>query len=351
MSFTKAAYFDGVNYVSYDANIHATQRFVVIDIIINGELKTIYWEHEKIVLEKSSSNDIIKLSAGTSTLEVSADFLKEVKSKYRLAPYLSSTSKAIFKTNIFLGIGGFVVLMVLIGIFIFSLMGDAIIYLFPKKTEIEFGEMLKKQVFAEQHLVIDSAKTKALNTFYSQVKTDVDYKIQISVVKSDVLNAFALPGGNIVIYSALLNKINKPEQLVALLGHETGHIQKRHSLRSLLKKASAQIVISLFAGDFSGILGQLSVLNDLSYSRENESESDEFAFEIMKTNALNPNGIIQLLEILKTEDQAENIPGVLLTHPKLEERISAAKQEIENNPYSVKINTQLNQSFEVIFIK
>lgn len=103
MSFRKATYFDGAIYVSYEAKIHATQRFVVIDIMINDELKTIYWEHEKIVLEKPTSNEIIKLSAGTSTLEVSADFLKEVKSKYRLAPYLSSTSKAIFKTNIFLG--------------------------------------------------------------------------------------------------------------------------------------------------------------------------------------------------------------------------------------------------------
>jgi Zn-dependent protease with chaperone function len=355
MAFFKATFFDAIANESFQVQVHATHRFVGIDISnqANQLIKTIYWEHEQIKLDQFHSQEKhIRLYSGASFIEVPSDFLLEVKSKFRFAPYLSSTNNLLVKQKWLIAGGIIIATMALIVMLIIPLLGNLIVNLFPIKTEIKIGEALKKQVFAQEHLVIDSTKTIAVNAFFKHVKIESDYPIKITVVQSDQLNAFALPGGNIVVYSALLQKIKKYEALVALLGHESGHITHRHSLKAMLKNASTYLIIAIIAGDYNGasaaLLAQLSELHNLSYSRENESDADHFSFEIMRKNKLNPEGMISLFQILKTQDQGENIPGILLTHPKLDDRINWAKKEIANNDYDIEINKNLERSFAAI---
>jgi predicted Zn-dependent protease len=210
--------------------------------------------------------------------------------------------------------------------------------------EQEMGQALKKNLVEES--TIDRAKTIKINKFYSQLKTGSDYQFNITVVNSDVTNAFALPGGEIVVYSSLLNKIQTPHELAALLGHESGHIEKRHTLRLILKSLSNYLIISAIFGDVSGIMAVIienaSMIETLSYNRSVEEESDNYGFDIMIKNNLDPNGMISLFEHLKTEDPSTGKqPEFLMTHPKLENRIEEVQKRIRNTKYTVSPNDSL----------
>ena len=74
-----------------------------------------------------------------------------------------------------------------------------LVNLIPPQTEVKIGEMLRQQIVQQEHLKIDTARTTAVNAFYTQIHFKSDDKVCIWVVKSDELNAFALPGGNIFV--------------------------------------------------------------------------------------------------------------------------------------------------------
>lgn len=350
-SFFQGQYFDALANTHVQVKVHATQRFVGIDFFdMEGVVtNTIYWPHEKISLEKIlDSASLVKVVCGDCYVEVPLDFLKAVKNAYRFAPYLSSPNKVLVQYKWPL-LGSVCVLVAALAWFLLVQLAGVLIYAVPQKTEVELGELLTKQVFQQQQLKVDSLATKLTNDFYAKVNVATTYKIKVFVVEGNTMNAFALPGGNMVVYKGLLTKINSPEALVALLGHETGHVQQRHALKAILKSSSFYLLLSIILGDMNGaLLSQIADLHDLSYSRDNETASDRFAFAVLKQNRMNPKGMIELLQLLKTQDHADAIPGVLLTHPKLEDRIENIKNEMAKDGYQVEINPALTRSFAVI---
>lgn len=350
-SFFQGKYFDAQTNTHVRVKVHATQRFVGIDFfdLEGGLSNTIYWPHEKISLEKIlDSPSLVKLVCGDYDIELPVDFLKAVKAAYRFAPYLSNSNKVLLQYKWPL-LGSVCVLVAALVWLLLVQLADVLIYAVPQKSEVKLGELLTKQVFLQQQLKVDSLATKLTNEFYAQVNVATTYKIKVLVVEGNTMNAFALPGGNMVVYKGLLTKINSPEALVALLGHETGHIQQRHALKAILKSSSFYLFLSIILGDMNGaLLSQIADLHDLSYSRDNETASDQFAFTMLKNNSMNPKGMIELLQLLKTQDHADAIPGVLLTHPKLEDRIENMKNEMAKDVYQVKINTALTRSFAAI---
>ncbi|HQQ95398.1 MAG TPA: M48 family metallopeptidase [Bacteroidia bacterium] len=199
----------------------------------------------------------------------------------------------------------------------------------PLSAEISLGDRLS-DLYAGETRTIDSVNF-FLGRFVSQLQLDSVYPISVKLIVSNEINAFALPGGRVYIYSALLEKIRSPEELVALLGHEVSHISKRHSLKSLSRSMASGIVLSLLFGDASGLVSRADEFRQLSYSRELETEADIHGLNIMIRNKVNPAGMLDLLHILKEE--TDNNPGFmhyLSTHPDALARI----QTIENEPGS-----------------
>ncbi|WP_174873422.1 M48 family metallopeptidase [Vogesella oryzae] len=102
-------------------------------------------------------------------------------------------------------------------------------------------------------------------------------------------NAFALPGGTIVVTDQLLRIINRPDELAAILAHEAGHVEGRHSLRSAVENLGVLAALTLITGDASSLTLALPVaLANASYSREHEREADSFAFAALRRQGLSP---------------------------------------------------------------
>lgn len=250
-------------------------------------------------------------------------------------PLLPGIKKA--QRKIWIKPGGKVVILtcVVIAVIIFlnfifsSLVADVGLKLITPEYEAKLGdEMFQSAIPATS---IDGKRTAMMQSFANKLQLSSNYKIQVSVLKSDDINAFAVPGGHIVIYSGLIDRMQYYEELVALLGHEASHINERHTTRAILKELSSKLFLIFFM-DVSQV-GAILLLNadklrGLSYSRRLEKQADEEGLKIMLENKVNVKGMVKLFETLKQADTLYT-PDILNTHPLTEKRIRYTRKNIQ----------------------
>ena len=207
----------------------------------------------------------------------------------------------------------------------------------PVESEISLGKSLHESFL--NHESIDKELTELTQQFADSIDFKSAYPIKITVINDTILNAFALPGGYIVVYSKMLQSLESYDQLAALLSHEVSHITQRHSLNSVAKNLSGIILIKLIVGSTSGfsafLIENLNRFKQLSYSRELEHDADANGLIIMKENNIDQNGMVGLLTILQKTSKESNIPTFMSTHPLSSERkkyatVEAAKQKVKS---------------------
>ena len=217
--------------------------------------------------------------------------------------------------------------------FILPWMADRAAMNFPKDQEIALGAELKKQYLLSER--IDTQKTRLLNEFASKLDLGNDYPADYTVVDADIVNAYALPGGPIVVYAGIIRKMKTPEELAGILAHERSHVLRHHSTRSIFQNLSGVLLINLVLGDASSFINLIAQqgqqIQQLSYSRELELEADREGLHLLFKNNINPDGMLSLLEKLKQENTGDRIPEFLRTHPLPESRIEALKKLLVNH--------------------
>ncbi len=204
-------------------------------------------------------------------------------------------------------------------------------YMAVKFVTVKQETKLGNQYYSSfvRNVDIDSSRTAKLQEFADNLRLSSKYRIRVTVVNDTIVNAFAFPGGHIVIYSGIIKKLNRPEELVALLSHEATHVVKRHSLKSISSQLGVSVLLSIITTNTGGlsktVLNNVDMLRVLSYSRELETEADEEGMKLMVKNDINPNGMRWLMEDLKKA--STDIPfgiSFLSTHPMNEQRINKA---------------------------
>ncbi|MEE4111984.1 MAG: M48 family metallopeptidase [Desulfobacteraceae bacterium] len=114
--------------------------------------------------------------------------------------------------------------------------------------------------------------------------TTLPYAITVHVTESDAVNAAALPGGHMVVFTGLLAEMTSENQLAFVLAHELGHYANRDHLRGLGRALVLMTASTLLLGadnSINSMIGQGMVLTELSFSRKQESRADEFALETL----------------------------------------------------------------------
>jgi predicted Zn-dependent protease len=204
-----------------------------------------------------------------------------------------------------------------------------LVRLIPVKQEIIWGQQIYEAVMEDA--VIDSAGTELLRKFASNYPLSNTYPVQLTLVKDTIANAFAVPGGNIVVHSGLIASLKNPEELYALLSHEATHVNRRHSLRQMLGNITGSYLLSMLGTNFGGLgntlINQAGMLQSLSYSRQLEAEADWEGQELMVKNGTNPAGMTELMESLQAAhpDLNSNL-SFLSTHPVSASRIKSSKE-------------------------
>jgi predicted Zn-dependent protease len=327
-------YFDGISTraMAVTVSLHGGDMIIEQPELWETPLR---WQAKHLHYIRESANKLI-LKYGTlqdmQILEVEGkDFIKEFRGNFAHTLKINRQKNTALY-GLFGGIAFMIALLFGAYYLLLPVLVTKMSAIFPKETETKIGrEMLRVYTASEK---TDPEATQLINKFYSGLKINSGYQIKITVVDSNVKNAFALPGGQIVVYSGILKSMNSYPELVALLGHETGHIAHRHSLRLMVKNVSLSALLSLIFQDYnniSGILiGKATELEQLSYGREAEEEADRFGYSVMKENKTDIKGMISLFNHLKTDDHLQNkIPEFMMTHPKLDSRIAIIEEKLK----------------------
>ena len=151
-------------------------------------------------------------------------------------------------------------------------------------------------------------------------------------------NAFALPGGDVVLTDQLVDLAEHDEEIVAVLAHELGHVTGRHVIRRLAQTSSMLVLWTAFTGDVSvaalALLGPERLIA-LSYSRSFERDADEFAANYLLRAGIAPTRLGDILDRLEKSAGTANIPSFLASHPGARERArnaAAAAESLSRQP-------------------
>jgi Zn-dependent protease with chaperone function len=234
-------------------------------------------------------------------------------------------------------------------VFVASVARFGVQFISPKK-EAELGQLMFNTMMEEEK--IDTALTRAVQEFAAPLQLSEQYKIKITVVDEKEVNAFAIPGGHIIIFRGILEKLKRPEELVALLGHESTHVNERHSLRNILQELSGSMLLSMVFGNLGSIghtiASQANMLRGLSYSRGLEEEADEQGMQLMLSNKVNPKGMVFLMDRMKEAETDPKIPGFLSTHPVTSSRKEHALKFVAAHPVKEMQREDLNISWRAL---
>jgi beta-barrel assembly-enhancing protease len=146
------------------------------------------------------------------------------------------------------------------------------------------------------------------------------------------INAYALPGGHIVVNTGLLQAADSAGEVAGVLAHEISHVEQRHALRSLLHALGWRALLGVAMGDFSGgVWSDLAVhLGSLNYSRALESEADQESLLILRRAGVAAHGMESFFTKLAT--RKDDVPPLLSSHPASVERLEALRAAISRQP-------------------
>lgn len=221
-----------------------------------------------------------------------------------------------------------------------SVLANVIATVTPRPVEERIGRAVSN-IFAPPATRCSDAQREALLKRVSDRlvnATGSSYNFHIVYTRHGVANAFAAPGGYIVVFQGLLQKTETPEEYAAVLAHEITHVTRRHSMRSLARHYSAQTLLNIMAMDSAGTpsaLEQIVTLANLSYQREDEEQADLEGLALLLRAGIQPSGLVSFFRRLHADPQTrDSVPTYFSSHPALLDRAQRLEVEIRKSPSS-----------------
>lgn len=346
---TTGIYFDGVSAIPQEIELtFDTEKSTLVFETVNNQTYT--WAIDLVGLETKSKS--FYLEYGRDPIQsikiTESDFANRIKDLKKTKGNLSWYQKLMD-----MGIKAHI----LFTVFIFAVIGLGYFYAVPwiaEKAVIVIPEEYDShlgETFFEQNMLfndIDTRKTKALNLFAKELNLKNTKKLKFTVVNSPIVNAYALPDGNIVVFSGILNTMKDYDELVGLIGHEVAHVNHRHSMKMMCRNLSGYLFVSAILGDANAVMATIgdnvNNLQSLSFSRKFEHKADVEGFEIIALNRTNPMGMSNLFKRLQDKEFV-SIPEFLSSHPVTTDRINYINKLIKKNPFEFKENAKLKKLF------
>ncbi|WP_438968225.1 M48 family metallopeptidase [Planktomarina temperata] len=237
--------------------------------------------------------------------------------------------------------------------------------LIPPEREAKVGSAVLRQIerlFSEQEAgdwsCTNSEGQKALEQMVQALQQgqEFPYPIQVGVVDHEMVNAFALPGGHIIVMRGLIEMAQTPEHLAAVLAHELGHVAQRDPIVQALRAAGTAGLLSLVLGDATGgtvlaLAGE--TLITAKNSRAVEARADDFALAQLAKAGVSPEALAEFFELLLEEmgDPAFGM-GWISSHPPSAARAAHAREAVQTaRSYQKSISSQEWQAIQQICAK
>ncbi len=209
------------------------------------------------------------------------------------------------------------------------------------EREIALGKQLAQEVERSSKLIDDPVVTEYVNRVGQNLVRNSDARVPftIKVIDSDVVNAFALPGGFFYVNSGLILRADEEAELAGVMAHEMSHVIARHGTKQATKAdimqigAMAAMIFIPYGWAGYGIYEGMNLaipLTFLKFSRDAERQADFLGIQYMYKAGYDPNAYVAFFERLEADEKRRpgTVAKVFSTHPPTPDRIEAAQKEI-----------------------
>lgn len=231
----------------------------------------------------------------------------------------------------------------LIILVLIPIMADQLARFLPPEGEQALGQSTLEQIqsaladgVAELDTCDNPEGLAAMEAMQARLGTDYDlpYDITVTILDHPMVNAFALPGGQVVFFRGMLEAATHPDQIAAVLAHEIGHVVARDPTRIALRSAGSLGVLGLLFGDFAGGAAVLFLVEQLiraDYTQDAEAAADDFGITMMRNAGADPAALADLFQIVLEEyGDVTGIAAHFVSHPSLGDRIAKAQAAGDN---------------------
>jgi predicted Zn-dependent protease len=210
-------------------------------------------------------------------------------------------------------------------------------------TEKKLGELFWESLKKYETVIKDKEVVNSVDSIVNRIckGSEIERKsVQVHILKSTDVNAFALPGGHLVVLSGLINDAESPEALAGVLAHEIAHIERKHVSKKLVKELGITALAGIAAGGAGGEVVKQAVktLSSSAFDRKMEKEADLKAVDYMVNAQIDPMPFSALMDQF-AEDQSELLTDLswLSTHPDSKERAVYIREYAQKKDYTSKI--------------
>jgi len=236
------------------------------------------------------------------------------------------------------------------------------------KTEKRLGDSVLKSLNPEVNFIQTGAAVTAVESIGKKLTAGSKYQYQWYVSKDQTVNAFAIPGGIIVVNSGLLKAADSPDELAAVLAHEVQHVEQKHALKNMMNSAGIAAVVLAVLGDANAVVMLMAHQVSAQYfNRQVETDADLKGAALLQQKNIKADGMVSFFEKMnagftqnkttkntdkknadkknldkKEEPQETSVAGWFSSHPDTLNRIKIIKQYLAKNPCKTCVSLSTN---------
>lgn len=225
------------------------------------------------------------------------------------------------------------------------LLADRLVTVFPVEWEERIGTLADTQIEAaltegKGYSVCDtnpnSLANRALTAFTEAAFEGLNspFTPTVTVIRSEVPNAYALPGGRIYYLSSMIQASRSADEFAGVLAHELGHVYHRHGMQSLIATSTTGLLVGFVLGDLTGlsVAGAVGAsLIDNRFSRDAERQSDDFAVRVAQRIGFDPTALVDVLDRVARDDAFSRALALFSSHPLTDDRRRALEASAPAN--------------------
>lgn len=241
------------------------------------------------------------------------------------------------KASYWLGVIGIILLLSIGGYFLFGVLADAAVATIDPKMEAVVGDF-----FVNEDKVTKNEKYKArikrigerIASHVKDLHLPSPYKFKFYVYDNPVVNAYALPGGAMIINTGFIEQAKNDGEIAGVMGHEIGHVLHRDQLRGMVHNLGIAGVIAILCGNSEQLKNaapMLKTLESLNFTRSQEAAADIVGTDLAYYSDYNPEDFIGFFDRMRKQNGGSDnkIVGMLSDHPMDSERIETIRKEIQ----------------------
>jgi beta-barrel assembly-enhancing protease len=204
----------------------------------------------------------------------------------------------------------------------------------PLATEYKIGESVLTSLKTQTSLIEKGIALVAVKKIGERLTNGSAYKYQWYLSNDAAINAFALPGGIVIVNKGLLEKADSANEVAAVLAHEVQHVEQRHALKNIITSSGIAAAVLLVLGDANAVMMIMAHQVSAQYfSRQAESDADMKGLALLQKSKIEPQGMVGFFKKMQEafKDKA-NGPEWMSSHPDTANRIQAVENYIKEHP-------------------